>query len=727
MITNLMRKKPFRNISILIGGCLLASCTFSTRTFPTEPVIEDNVISIEVMNNPSQLDYYEGDYFDPSGMVVKATWSSGKIEENIVNNRQFHYEDAPLTINDNNIELSYHGISTYLNISVIQDTLLNLEIKNYPLRNIYFLENDEIDLNGLILNATFKSGRIKEISSGEVTNNTSITSSTTAINVSYLNKEINIPISVINGTNHINEGESFIINGGSKVFKCSTDELKETYAHPSGDAFIQMKNTAGSGFSFIFNSNKNTIARFIFKMFGNNKDFIFGNTHNISLNTDTIISNTNILNNSNSWNDYVVFTTNIYEGTNRLSVLNTGGITANIDSVNIYTDANIEIPAAAIIAGTSAYSIDTWNEIFPNQVAEVTSIGEDKYLDITLLDGKKTIVTASDGQSDLDGMLDFSAFKKVTIQGNGTFEVKYSQLCDGINAYNLTVASGVTLNLIGSTKEDMSGIKIYEDLVIDGIFNIQGFAYAQAITKDQSSQIRIFVNEGGEYNISDVNYGIYAWSSVVTYPYIEVEGSLNISSTQDAIYLAKASDFVIENEGSVNITSTSAYGIYNSSGSIILRDSSNLNIRSGKSAIYAFRNLLIANGDNNETQNNASLILLSDDNIIQTSATNAKLVFNTSGEVLIKSSQNKNKTGIQFSHKSALGLTIKAANFTIENANNAIGSWVSLTNASGFTTYDYSSINANKITIKNCNGIYNSGYNNATAFGVFTDATVIRA
>lgn len=726
MITYLIRKIPFRIISILIGGCLLASCTFSSRTFPTEPEIEDNVISIEVMNNPSQVDYYEGDYFDPSGMVVKATWSSGKIEENIVNNRQFHYDDAPLTINDNNIELSYHGISTYLNISVIQDTLLNLEIKNYPLRNIYFLENDKIDLNGLTLSATFKSGRIKEISSGEVTSNTSITSSTTAINVSYLNKEINIPISVINGTNHINEGESFIINGGSKVFKCTSDELKETYAHPSGDAFIQMKNTSGSGFSFIFNSNKNTIARFIFKMFGNNKDFIFGNTHNISLNTDKIISNTNILDNSNSWNDYVVFTTNIYEGTNRLSVLNKGGTTANIDSVNVYTDANIEIPAAAIIAGTSAYSIDTWNEIFPNQNAEVTSIGEDKYLDITLLDGKKTIVTASDGQSDLDGILDLSAFKKVTIKGNGTFEVKYNELCDGINAYNLTIEEGVTLNLIGFTKEDKSGIKIYEELIINGTLNISGFSYAHAITKDQSSQIRIYINEGGKYNISDVKYGIYAWSTVILNPLIEVKGNLNISSTNSAITLLKASDLIISEYSNVNIVSTEGYGIYNNSGSIILKDHSNVSIESGNSAIYNCKNLIIANGNDFDLQNAASLSVVSNENVIYSKAANFKVIFNTTGELLIKSTQNKTKTGIQFADKSASGLIIKASNLTIENALNAFGAWVNLTNASIFTDYDYSSSNTNYINIVNCSNIYNSGYKNDIAFGSFTNDTVNR-
>ena len=722
-----MMKKVLKIIPVLLSGYLLAACSFSSRTFPTDPVNDDSVTSIEVVTNPTQTSYYDGDYFDPAGMVVQATWSSGKVEGNVVNNRKFRYDDTPLTVDKTNIEISYYGATAYVPITVTLDTLLTLEIKEYPTRLVYFTEGDEIDTTGLILYATYQSGRNKDISSGYTVNTTSITPSTTAINISYQDKQVNIPITVIEGSDHLFEAETFIINGGSKVYKCTTESQKETYAHPSNDAFIEMKNTSGSGFSFIFNSDKNTIARFVFRMLGNTNSFIFGNSHNISLNTDNIVSNTNIASNVGAWNEYVIFTTNVYEGTNRLSVLNSGGATANIDRINVYTDGNIEIPDSAIIAGTSAYSIDSWNELFPNQVAEATTVGDDKYLNITLLEGKKTLITASDGQSDLDGMLDFSAFKKVTIQGSGTFEVKYSQLCDGINAYNLTVASGVTLNLIGSTKEDMSGIKIYEDLVIDGIFNLQGFAYAQAITKDQSSQIRIFVNEGGEYNISDVNYGIYAWSSVVTYPYIEVEGSLNISSTQDAIYLAKASDFVIENEGSVNITSTSGYGIYNSSGSIILRDSSNLNIRSGKSAIYAFRNLLIANGDDNETQNNASLILLSDDNIIQTSATNAKLVFNTSGEVLIKSSQNKNKTGIQFSHKSALGLTIKAANFTIENANNAIGSWVSLTNASGFTTYDYSSINTNKITIKNCNGIYNSGYNNATAFGVFTDATVIRA
>ena len=183
-----MMKKVLKLIPVLLSCYLLAACSFSSRTFPIDPVTDDSVTSIEVVTNPTQTSYYDGDYFDPTGMVVQATWSSGKVEGNVVNNRKFRYDDTPLTVDNTNIEISYYGATAYVPITVTLDTLLTLEIKEYPTRNVYFTEGDEIDTTGLILYATYQSGRNKDISSGYTVNTTSITPSTTAINISYQDK-----------------------------------------------------------------------------------------------------------------------------------------------------------------------------------------------------------------------------------------------------------------------------------------------------------------------------------------------------------------------------------------------------------------------------------------------------------------------------------------------------------------------------------------------------------
>ena len=315
---------------------------------------------------------------------------------------------------------------------------------------------------------------------------------------------------------------------------------------------------------------------------------------------------------------------------------------------------------------------------------------------------------------------------KVTVTGNGTLNVTYSTLQDGINANIFDIDEGSVVNLTGFSTEDKSGIKVYKELIVDGEFNISNFGYGQAITKDQAHQIFVKVGETGKYTVTNAKYGIYSWSTTQKYPNIRVLGQLDISTEEDAICLKKPSDISFEGNAVVNINSSEGYGIYNSQGSVLLRDSAKVTINSYLGAIRYFNNLIVGNGDNaNTTQNQASLkITCINDDVIKTydkSAT-GRIVFNSTGEIVIDASaSSKSKTGIQFSNKSQQGLTIKTTNMKIIGAANAIGAWVTL---SSFTTdYNYESPN-NKLSVVNCGAIYNSGYNNSNAFGPLTAETV---
>lgn len=374
-----------------------------------------------------------------------------------------------------------------------------------------------------------------------------------------------------------------------------------------------------------------------------------------------------------------------------------------------------------IHAGSSYYSIQRWNQIFTNQVATVDS--ETNTLTITLKEGTTTVVKASDGVSNLDGVLDLTLYNEVIITGNGVLDITYSTMQDGINANNLTIDEGTVVNLTGFSKEDKSAIKVYQSLIINGTFNISNFGYGQAITKDKEYKISTIIGENGVYNITDVVHGIYAWSSTQTYPYISCSGKLNINASSEGIYLAKASDVVFDQNSVVTISADSSYGIYNTDGSIILRDNTNVSIDAGTQGLYDFRNLIVGNlnGDDYENveMNTASLSVTSDENVIQTDSTSAKIVFHSTGKISIKSTQNKSKTGIQFSQKSAALFMIKAADMEIVNADNAIGTWVSASSLK--TIYEYEAP-YNKLKIVNCNKASYSKY--STSLSTFTNDNV---
>ena len=383
-----------------------------------------------------------------------------------------------------------------------------------------------------------------------------------------------------------------------------------------------------------------------------------------------------------------------------------------------------------IHAGSSYYSLGRWNQIFTNQTATVIDTEAGKELTIALKEGTTTNITASDGVSPLDGMLNFTLYNKVTVTGNGTLNVTYSTLQDGINANSFVIDEGATVNLTGFSTEDKSGIKVYKDLVINGSFNVNNFGYAQAIVGDQSFKIRTIVGPNGKYSVNNCNFGIYAWASTKDYPLFEISGELEINTTDTCVNLLKPGDFFYLGDAVATLTSETGYGMYCQQSSVILRDNADVTINSYKSAIRHFNNLIIGNGSDNAntTQNNASLKVSSYENVIQTysSSSNGRIVFNTTGEVLVKA-LNSEKTGIQFSNKSQKGLTIKTTNMTIEGAFNAIGAWVAFTSFA--TDYNYESPN-NKLTLVNCQDIYNltdtkgNLNNNPTYFAPLTSETV---
>ena len=101
------------------------------------------------------------------------------------------------------------------------------------------------------------------------------------------------------------------------------------------------------------------------------------------------------------------------------------------------------------------------------------------------------------------------------------------------------------------------------------------------------------------------------------------------------------------------------------------------------------------------------------------------VVFNTLGKVLIESTAGKKKCGIQFATKGNDGdrFLVQCADMTIKGCADAMGSWLS--GKKQTVTYSYTG-NFNKLTVENCNSIYNASgnYGNASFFGAFTANTV---
>lgn len=87
------------NVSYEEGG--VEKTAFYTVEIKAKPVLS----SIEVTNQPSKTDYTEGETFDPTGMVVMAHYTEGKVDEDVTSS--VSYSTEALVVGQTSIEISY--------------------------------------------------------------------------------------------------------------------------------------------------------------------------------------------------------------------------------------------------------------------------------------------------------------------------------------------------------------------------------------------------------------------------------------------------------------------------------------------------------------------------------------------------------------------------------------------------------------------------------------------
>lgn len=155
-----------------------------TATLPVE--VKNLLKSIFITNPPDNTDYYAEDYFDPTGMIVKAYYSDGSSKEIT----DYTYEPAgKLKETDETITVSYteDGITkkAYQDITVGEaPTLVSIAITTPPNKTLYKV-GDFFDTTGMIVTATYDNGISKPIFGYTYTPNGMLQIGDSTITVSY--------------------------------------------------------------------------------------------------------------------------------------------------------------------------------------------------------------------------------------------------------------------------------------------------------------------------------------------------------------------------------------------------------------------------------------------------------------------------------------------------------------------------------------------------------------
>ena len=166
--------------------------------------LQDNTVwdlkSISVTTPPTKTIYEVGENFDPTGMVVRATYGdhdgvkADKIETIANSDLEFSPAlDAELTTADDEITISYGGLSTTQEISVIAWDLKSIAVTTPP-TNTAYTEGEFFNPAGMVVTATFENHNNTEQTKQETVVNANLTF-TPALDVALTTGDISVGIS----------------------------------------------------------------------------------------------------------------------------------------------------------------------------------------------------------------------------------------------------------------------------------------------------------------------------------------------------------------------------------------------------------------------------------------------------------------------------------------------------------------------------------------------------
>ena len=151
----------------------------------SQPISAVRTLSkVDVITQPTKTAYKYGDTFDPSGMVVQATYSDGSTE--IVEDYSYTPTGA-LGLNDTTVTVSYEfagkTATTTFDITVAR-VLSSIAITTAPTKTAYKY-GEKFSSSGMVVTATYTDGGSEAVSGWTYTPTSALTHSNTAITVSY--------------------------------------------------------------------------------------------------------------------------------------------------------------------------------------------------------------------------------------------------------------------------------------------------------------------------------------------------------------------------------------------------------------------------------------------------------------------------------------------------------------------------------------------------------------
>lgn len=235
-------------------GQTSVTITFEDKTIEqTIEVVENKLENITITNPPKKTEYWAGEDFDKTEMIVKAEYTDKTTVE------VTDYEitnGTSLKNGQKSIIVSYQGKTAEQDITVKENSVVKIEITKVP-DKVDYVVGQNFNKAGMIVKATYANGTIKEITNYEVKDGKSLSEGQTTVTISYEQQTATQAITVVakaiteinvktkpTKTKYIQNKEDLDLTGGVIEIKyndATTENIEMTSDEVSATGFSNSK------------------------------------------------------------------------------------------------------------------------------------------------------------------------------------------------------------------------------------------------------------------------------------------------------------------------------------------------------------------------------------------------------------------------------------------------------------------------------------------------------
>lgn len=159
-------------------------------------VSENTIENIKIKTAPTKTEYWAGDDFDATGMIIEATYKNGTTKEIT----DYTIKDGTnLKNGQTSVTIEYEGKAATQVITVKENPVEKIEIKKEP-NKVNYVVGQNFNTEGMIVEVTYKNGKVKQVEDYTVQDGTNLQLNQTTVTIEYEGKTATQTITVVSKT-----------------------------------------------------------------------------------------------------------------------------------------------------------------------------------------------------------------------------------------------------------------------------------------------------------------------------------------------------------------------------------------------------------------------------------------------------------------------------------------------------------------------------------------------